>query len=366
MIGVLGPLATFAGGLTIATQFIIQCPDSRLQVLLAMTSELFLASVLGTVVMYLILYGLDEQDPVIGRRRHCLIFQFCIVGFMFTGAFMLLAVALMVAVQGTHVIGIIGLVLIGILVAGAIFMGCVIMYRRRKKVFGDNRLGWNWAYEFIGEKEEERDHRFNTGENQGEMRRSNFKDLVRYQQYPILAICILEVVAIGILLGWGGMLADKAGRQYGCSNGTTVALSTPLPTFPVSIAQETSASWPQTTNTIQTIKEIDNVITVIVNNPLEWHSQSQQMPTTTTTSAKTTTDLSWSSTLTSFWVFRTTTSASKISGDPSRMSSPSPMMQRNSGFITSYSSSSSSVLSSTANQSANGSTAYCDPAIVNA
>src|SRR5947209_6757285 len=44
MAGTLIPLATFAGGITIAAQFIIICPESRLQALPALASQLFLAT----------------------------------------------------------------------------------------------------------------------------------------------------------------------------------------------------------------------------------------------------------------------------------------------------------------------------------
>jgi hypothetical protein len=56
MAGVLIPLATFAGGLTLATQFIIPCPGSRLEALLQMASQLFLATPIVLLAIYLFLY----------------------------------------------------------------------------------------------------------------------------------------------------------------------------------------------------------------------------------------------------------------------------------------------------------------------
>ena len=126
MLGVIGSLAIFAGGLMIATEFIIQCPGARLQILLSIISVLFLASVLGIAILYLILWGIDDDYAVFGNRWGCLILKFCIVGLVMVTAFILPAATLMVAVQGPHVVRILGLVLMGILIAGSIVIGVMI------------------------------------------------------------------------------------------------------------------------------------------------------------------------------------------------------------------------------------------------
>jgi len=64
MASILIPLAIFAGGITLATQFIIQCPNTRLQALLALASQLFLATPLALLPVYLVLYGLKDEDSI--------------------------------------------------------------------------------------------------------------------------------------------------------------------------------------------------------------------------------------------------------------------------------------------------------------
>jgi hypothetical protein len=75
-------LATFAGALTLATQFIITCPESRLQVLLGIASQLFLGSLLGNVVVFFLMYGFREEDPLPKNVHMTVLMQFTIVGMM--------------------------------------------------------------------------------------------------------------------------------------------------------------------------------------------------------------------------------------------------------------------------------------------
>jgi hypothetical protein len=116
--GVLAPLATFAGGLTLTTQLVIQCPKSRLQALLALASQFFLASPLGCVIIYILLFGFQDGDKIRGRRRTFVAAQLFIVGIFLMIAFMLLSVAIMVA--GNTVVGINGIILLGLVVIGCI------------------------------------------------------------------------------------------------------------------------------------------------------------------------------------------------------------------------------------------------------
>ena len=64
MASILIPLAIFAGGMTLATQFIIQYPNTRLQALLALASQLFLATPLTLLPVYLVLYDLKDEDSI--------------------------------------------------------------------------------------------------------------------------------------------------------------------------------------------------------------------------------------------------------------------------------------------------------------
>jgi hypothetical protein len=111
---VMASLATFAGAVALATLFITNCPDSRLQALLALATQLLLASPLALVVVYLLLYGLLDDDHVLKARHSLVNCQFVIVGIMIATAFLLLGNALLVLLD--NVIGIIGLALLAVIV----------------------------------------------------------------------------------------------------------------------------------------------------------------------------------------------------------------------------------------------------------
>jgi len=99
MASILIPLAIFAGGITLATQFIIQCPNTRLQALLALASQLFLATPLSLLPVYLVLYGLKDEDSIsYESQRHAFVCtQFVISGILLSAAFVLLGTAIYVA-----------------------------------------------------------------------------------------------------------------------------------------------------------------------------------------------------------------------------------------------------------------------------
>jgi hypothetical protein len=101
MAGVVAPLATFAGGPTLGTQLLIQCPDSTLEALLTMASQFFLATPLACLLVFPLLYGLSDKDHAGEQRRNLVKYQFVIIGLYMAIAFMVLAVAIVVAAQ-TH------------------------------------------------------------------------------------------------------------------------------------------------------------------------------------------------------------------------------------------------------------------------
>lgn len=134
---VMASLATFAGAVTLATLFILNCPDSRLQALLALATQLLLASPLALVVAYLLLYGLFDNDYVV-KERHILVnCQFVIVGIMMAAAFLLLGSALLVLLD--DVIGGIGLVLLVVIVLFTLGIGFLILCRTREAQAVNNR-----------------------------------------------------------------------------------------------------------------------------------------------------------------------------------------------------------------------------------
>jgi hypothetical protein len=57
VINLLAPLAMFAGSLTIATQFVTPCSEPSLESLLVLASELFLGSLAGLLIVFLLFYG---------------------------------------------------------------------------------------------------------------------------------------------------------------------------------------------------------------------------------------------------------------------------------------------------------------------
>ena len=115
----------------VAADLIILCPNSQLSIFLALASQLFLVSLLSLVIIYLLLYGLKDEDPVLSNRHFHLIFQFFLIGIMIAAAFIFLGAALLTATVGKHDIGIIGLVLLSTLEARAIVIGFTIAIRSK-------------------------------------------------------------------------------------------------------------------------------------------------------------------------------------------------------------------------------------------
>lgn len=87
VVNTIATLTTFAASLTFVSQFVITCPGSRLQVLLGMASQLFLASLLGVMVVFFLLYKFDEDDNIRGIRHILIMIQFGLVGLMDIAAF---------------------------------------------------------------------------------------------------------------------------------------------------------------------------------------------------------------------------------------------------------------------------------------
>lgn len=94
---VVAPWAAFAGSLTLATQFIIACPDSRLDALLSLASQFFLASLLGLLLFYLSFYGFPEDIQIQSCRQRVILAQFGLEGTFLCIAFVVLVVVIMVS-----------------------------------------------------------------------------------------------------------------------------------------------------------------------------------------------------------------------------------------------------------------------------
>lgn len=121
---VLSVLSTFAAGIAVATQFTSPCSDAKLQALLSTASELFLASLFALFIVFLLLYGFSDEDPI-GLGRHDIVVANLVwVGLILIAGFMFLGGAIVAA--GNVVLGIAGLVVLAVLAAAAAVVGCYI------------------------------------------------------------------------------------------------------------------------------------------------------------------------------------------------------------------------------------------------
>jgi hypothetical protein len=119
VINVLAPLNTFAGGLTLATQFVLPCSEERLRALFVTASELYLSSLIALVTVFLLLYGFWDDDMIRGYRHTLIIDQFTMIGVAMIAAFILLGVAIIIGAN--QAIGIVGMFLFGILALTAAY-----------------------------------------------------------------------------------------------------------------------------------------------------------------------------------------------------------------------------------------------------
>jgi hypothetical protein len=119
VINVLAPLNTFAGALTLATQFVLPCTEDTLQALFVLASELYLSSLVALVTVFLLLYGFWDGDTITDYRHTLIIDQFTIIGMSMFAAFIVLEVSIIIAAN--RAIGIVGLILFCILTLTA---GC--------------------------------------------------------------------------------------------------------------------------------------------------------------------------------------------------------------------------------------------------
>ena len=181
MAGALIALSTFAGGFTVATQFIAQCPGTRVQALLAMASQLFLGTPLCLMTVYLYLYGIKDDIKVNYRSSlHALVVvQFTVSGLLLSTAFVLLGAAILAAEVDDKVIGACGLVLLGVFLVIAVIAGFVKSGLWKFRPGGPNSTIWPSVW----------------------------------RAGPLL---IVQVVAFGLLLGFGSRAASEAPIQNGC------------------------------------------------------------------------------------------------------------------------------------------------------
>ena len=91
--GLLILISTFAGAFTLTTYFAVKCPESRTGVLLLWASLIFLASPLGILVIYLLLYGYTDSGDIPRSLHRAVISQFLLIGYMLELAFIAMPIA---------------------------------------------------------------------------------------------------------------------------------------------------------------------------------------------------------------------------------------------------------------------------------
>ncbi|KAF9894514.1 hypothetical protein FE257_006398 [Aspergillus nanangensis] len=109
-------LATFAGAVTLSTQFTVanDCDHSRARALLAFASQFFLVCPIGILTIFICLHGYEDHQ-VLDAGRHAFVrFQFAVVGVMLCAGFLLLNLS--VLYTGAQYLGTSGAVVTGVFI----------------------------------------------------------------------------------------------------------------------------------------------------------------------------------------------------------------------------------------------------------
>jgi hypothetical protein len=254
-LNVLSVLSTFAAGICLATQFATSCSDAALQGLLSAASELFLASLFALLLVFLLLYGFRDDDPINGRRHGWVVCHLSVVGCTMMAAFMFLGGAIIAA--GNLLIGILGLVLLFILAVAAISLGISIYWR------GAN------DYQQIPPPRQplvRPDHQVPT-------------DIGDLQVACLMVSFVLEIVLVVALVALGIWQAIDSDVSQDIKNNCkpTTAPIWPSTTLAVSEVNQETFSWPtstipisvvnQETDTLLSITDIDTLLTLTLTDP---------------------------------------------------------------------------------------------------
>ncbi|EXJ91943.1 hypothetical protein A1O3_00493 [Capronia epimyces CBS 606.96] len=191
-------IATFAGAITLSTQLLIECPQSRLQALLALASQLFLATPLVLLGVVAVLHGRANSQAVSWDEpsRAFIVAQFLISGIMVVVSFLLLGCAIYVAEgEGSeHAIGQWGLALI------SLTMIIVVV-----AVWVNNSTNRFWR-SFL-----KLDIRYTTTE---------MSDSYSIQYLRVFLLTFVpQLAVVGCLVGFGARRAAAATIQFGCGFG---------------------------------------------------------------------------------------------------------------------------------------------------
>ncbi|RMZ87776.1 hypothetical protein DV736_g5001, partial [Chaetothyriales sp. CBS 134916] len=199
-------IATFAGAITLSTQLLIQCPNSRLQALLALTSQLFLATPLVLLGVAAVLHGRGGNEPVDwdSPLRAFIVAQFMVSGVMVIASFLVLGFAMYVADTQHHQIGHWGLAMI-----------CLILLVILIALFVSNSTNRFWG-SIRYRASLPRKHIIRTVDNDEDVVDSHgFYDIVYLRVF--LATLVPQVVIVACLVVFGARTAASAQIQYGCT-----------------------------------------------------------------------------------------------------------------------------------------------------
>ena len=199
-----------AGGITLTTQLIIQCPNTRLQALLATSSQLFLNVPLVLITVHIVLYGKRDDAQVEEFRgyRPFILAQLVVAAVEMAIAFTLMSVAIYVADTSRNSVGIWGICLTGVsVVVAALTTLYPLRGRGRAKI-------WDMAPQ-----EKVNLERYLAGDD-GKEKVTRY-ELYRLQARRFALFCgaiLFQLVFAAIVVGFGAHAAATAPIQFGCSS----------------------------------------------------------------------------------------------------------------------------------------------------
>lgn len=194
-------IATFAGSITLSVYLVADCPNSRLQAILATASELFLTIPLMLLSINIVLHGKDEDSQVPNSRiyRPFIIAQLFVAFVLIVIAFLLLSFAVYVADTQKTLIGQWGIALMSCAVVWNV-LACSIPLVRS--------LGGR-----IERLRRSREDQRRSREAQKRFR----EDIVAAAIF--LGTCLTQLSVAMLLIGHGAAAASKAQVQFGCTAG---------------------------------------------------------------------------------------------------------------------------------------------------
>ncbi|RMZ77125.1 hypothetical protein DV737_g4566, partial [Chaetothyriales sp. CBS 132003] len=204
-------IATFAGAITLSTQLLIQCPNSRLQALLALTSQLFLATPLVLLGVAAVLHGRAGNEPVDwdSPLRAFIVAQFMVSGVMVIASFLVLGFAMYVADAHHPQIGNWGLAMIGLIML--VILIALFVSNSTNRFWGSIRYRasmprktMRWTVDHVQEE---------YIDNHG------FYDIVYLRVF--LATFVPQVVVVACLVVFGARTAATAQIQFGFVSGNS-------------------------------------------------------------------------------------------------------------------------------------------------